>query len=124
MTDDEEWIAKKKKPKNLAEILHFCRQRNLSGSRSDYIFSLLQGYVAEHLEECLSACSVEADYGARRDLLEIISELCSEQAIPLLNASMSDSEEGIRFWAEHGLRKIGTKAARKILWEFQCDAPG
>lgn len=65
----------------------------------------------------IQAFEVETDHGLKCWFLELIGEAWSEDALPLLTRELVSDNESLHSWAERGLRKLNTKAARTVLWE-------
>lgn len=82
-------------------------------------FHLLLPHAGEHVEELIADfASKRHDHGLRCWLLELLGEARDERASPLFTEILrSSSDESFRDWAERGLRKIDTPAARKALFE-------
>ncbi|MQM27562.1 HEAT repeat domain-containing protein [Glycomyces albidus] len=79
---------------------------------SEYIDELLEEFQAEH-----------DDHGLRCWLLELIGEARSSKGLPTLADQLNSSDEVLRGWAEHGLRLLDSKEARRILWEAEQGSP-
>jgi hypothetical protein len=54
-------------------------------------------------------------------LLELIGQARSEDAFPLLAAQLHSPDESFRGWAVTGLENLGTKAARRALYQARSN---
>ncbi len=80
-------------------------------------FRTLLPVASEHLDELLEEFQAERDdHGLRCWLLELIGAARSDKGLPVLADQLSSPDEALRGWAEHGLRLLDTKEARRILW--------
>ncbi len=86
-------------------------------------FQRLRAIAGEHVEALLAEFVTETDQGVRRWLLELIGEVRSPQAFDLLVVELRGDDESLRCWAEHGLRLLDTKEARRVLWQHRQNAP-
>jgi hypothetical protein len=53
--------------------------------------------------------------------LELIGQARSEHAFPLLAAQLHSPDEAFRGWAVTGLENLGTKAARRALYQARSN---
>jgi HEAT repeat protein len=92
------------------------RQRREDG------FQLLRDHLTEHTDELITEFEREEnDHGLRCWLLELIGEAKSERAFPLLAAQLHSSDEAFRSRAITGLENLGTKAARRALYQARSN---
>jgi hypothetical protein len=85
-------------------------------------FWLLRGHAAEHTDELIAEFGREDnDHGLRCWLLELIGEARSERALPLLAEQLHSSDEAFQRWAVRGLEALGTKAARRALYQARSN---
>ncbi len=98
--------------------------RSHSPQRQEDGFHTLLPAASEHLDELLEEFQAERDdHGLRCWLLELIGEARSNKGLPVLVDQLGSPDEALRGWAEHGLRLLDTKEARRILWEMKQSAP-
>jgi hypothetical protein len=79
-------------------------------------FYMLLPHAGEHLEELIDAFAHEPEHGLRCWLLELIGDARSPQALPFLEAQLSNPDELLRYWAVVGLTQLETREARRVLW--------
>ena len=57
----------------------------------------------------------------RRWLLELIGEVKSAAAMPLLNTQLNSPDEPLRGWAAASLEKFDKPQARYLLWQARAN---
>jgi HEAT repeat protein len=83
----------------------------------DIICHELQANATAHAAELIAAFRCERDDRVRRILLGIICEASLPEAFPLLMEYLRSDDEGLRYWAAEGLRRLDTPETRKVLWK-------
>jgi hypothetical protein len=91
--------------------------RRHNGEMAEEGFQWLLPRAAEHVRELIEAFGNERDAGLRCWLVELIGSAKSPEAFPFLAEQVRSPEEGVRFWAIWGLKNLGTKEARTLLWQ-------
>lgn len=91
--------------------------RDRNGQVREDGFHLLLPYASEHVLELIEAFGTEEDFGLRCWLLELIGSAKSPAALPLLAQELRSSDRRLRVWAVQGLKELGTREARTLLWE-------
>lgn len=85
-------------------------------------FQLLRDHVTEHTDELIAEFEREEnDHGLRCWLLELIGETKSESALPLLAEQLHSPDEAFRNRAITGLENLGTKPARRALYQARSN---
>ena len=85
-------------------------------------FQLLRDHVTEHTDKLIAEFERdENDHDLRCSLLELIGETKSESAVPLLAAQLHSPDEAFRDWAITGLENLGTKPARRALYQARSN---
>lgn len=79
-------------------------------------FHLLLPHVGEHVYELIEVFAEEEDHGLRCWLLELIGAARSPDAFEFLAGQLRADDHRFRFWAIRGLKNLGTKEARTLLW--------
>jgi hypothetical protein len=82
-------------------------------------FHALLPHARDHLPELIREFRAETDHGLRCWLLELIGEARSDVAFDLLAEELSGPDEALRSWAIRGLEALGSKPARRLLWDAQ-----
>lgn len=98
------------------------RRRNAQ-TREDGFYELLP-FAAHFVDELIEAYRSEGDHGLRCWLLEPIGEARSPRALELLLDALRSGDESLVSWAAIGLMRLGTKDARRAVWEASMEAPG
>jgi hypothetical protein len=80
-------------------------------------FHFLLPHAAEFIDELMAEFNIEKDHGLRCWLLELIGDARSAKAFDLLREQLRSSDEGLRYWAIHGLRELNTPEARQALFD-------
>ncbi|THV26498.1 HEAT repeat domain-containing protein [Glycomyces paridis] len=94
------------------------QMRSHSPQRQEDGFHALLPAASEHIDALIAEFRAERhDHGLRCWLLELIGAARSDKGLPVLADQLDSSDEALRGWAEHGLRLLDTKEARRILWE-------
>ena len=89
--------------------------------QEDGLHSVLR-HVADHVDELMAELDSHSHgHGLTCWLLELLGEARSAKALPTLTAFLSSSDESVRWWAERGLVKLNTKAARRELWKARAN---
>ena len=86
-------------------------------------FGLVREVAAERLDDLIAAYSAEDDLGIKCWLLELIGDVRSPAALPVLSNALTGQDESLRDWARRGLELLDTKGARTILWQEQQNQP-
>jgi hypothetical protein len=98
---------------------NFARSLKLMNSRnpeiSDDGFYLLSLLAADHIDELIE--EYRRDGSRSGVLLALIADARSPRAFDVLVEALDHEDESCRFCAEGGLRKLGTKEARRLLFE-------
>jgi hypothetical protein len=100
-----------------AKCIELLRRRNVTGGLVDIICHELQANATAHAAELIAAFRREHDERVRRILLRIICEASLPEAFPLLMDCLRSDDEGLRYWAVEGLRRLDTPESRKVLWK-------
>jgi HEAT repeats len=80
-------------------------------------FHWLEPHAGEHVHELIEEFGKEKSHGLRCWLIELIGAAKSPDAFEFLAKMLRSDDEGFRFWAILGLKKLGTKEARTLLWQ-------
>jgi hypothetical protein len=80
-------------------------------------FHWLLPHAGEYVPELIEAFGQEADQGLRCWLLELIGAARSPDAFDFLAGQLRSTDPRFRAWAIRGLRALGTKEARTLLWQ-------
>jgi hypothetical protein len=80
-------------------------------------FFWLEPHACEHIHELIEEFSKEKEHGLRCWLIELIGSAKSPDAFEFLAGVLRRDDERFRFWAIVGLKKLGTKEARTLLWQ-------
>lgn len=84
-------------------------------------FAMLRPHAREHLAELITEFHREQDHGLRCWLLELIGLARDERAMPLLADQLHSRDEALQLWAVRGLENLGTKSARKALYQARSN---
>ncbi len=79
-------------------------------------FAALLPHAHEYVDQLMAEFRTETDHGLRCWLLELIGEARSPVAYPLLVEHLHSDDDSLGSWAIYGLRSLGTKEARRALW--------
>lgn len=121
MIDPEEERWRKKYPHfpGVQKCVELLRSSNVNGTWVDIICSELHNHAAESFSELAAAMDAEENERVRILLLAALAEAGLPEAIPILSENLQSTQESLRYWAEYGLEKVGTKEARAILWNYR-----
>jgi HEAT repeat protein len=96
--------------------------RSRDPERRELGFAQLRECAGEHVDQLIAEFQAERDdHGLRCWLLDLIGQARSPLALPLLAALVYDDDESIRYWAVHGLEKLGSREARTALWRARAN---
>jgi len=70
----------------------------------------------------MNAFDSETDHGLRCWLLELIGEARSPKSLLVLVAQLKSTDPALRSWAARGLQLLGTREARRALYEADSKA--
>ncbi|WP_246157432.1 HEAT repeat domain-containing protein [Catellatospora sichuanensis] len=85
-------------------------------------FHDLLPHAAGYVPELIAAFEREQeDHGLRCWLLELLGGARSEAALPVFREHLYGDDTSLRFWAVSGLRNLGTRQARRELWQARCN---
>jgi HEAT repeat protein len=84
-------------------------------------FHLLLPHAARHVAALITEFNGEPDHGVRCWLLELIGEARSPEALPVLVEQLNGDDEALRSWAARGLEHLGTKPARRHLYQARAN---
>lgn len=88
-------------------------------------FHTLLPIAAEHVADLVREFQAERDdHGLRCWLLELIGEARSPEAFEVLAEQLRGPDEDLRLWAVRGLELLGTKDARRLLWQWGQTSSG
>jgi HEAT repeat protein len=107
----------------VAKCIELLRRRNVRGGLVEMICHELQANATVHAAELIAAFRGERDDRVRRILLGIISEASLPEALPLLMQYLRSDDEGLRYRAIEGLRRLDTPETREVLWKAGYPAP-
>jgi HEAT repeat protein len=108
-------MSRKTKFPGFKKCMEMMRQRDPQVQEDG--FHTLRPRVAEFLHELIEAFENE-ESDLRYWLLELTGEARSPEAFSVLAEHLQNKDdEDLRFWAAHGLGMLGTKEARRLLWE-------
>lgn len=82
-------------------------------------FHALLPHAGDYIHELIREFRAETDHGLRCWLLELIGEARSDDAFDLLAEELRGPDESLRLWAIYGLEALGSKPARRLLWDAQ-----
>lgn len=80
-------------------------------------FHWLEPHAGEYVHELIEEFAKEDDHGLRCWLIELIGSARSPDAFAFLAGQLRSVNERFRFWAISGLKRLGTKEARTLLWQ-------
>lgn len=78
-------------------------------------FNMLLSHAPKFAEDLIAEFRVETDHGLKCWLLELLGHARSEMAFELFHEQLDASNLSYRDWAVSGLRKLNTKASKKLL---------
>jgi hypothetical protein len=84
-------------------------------------FAMLRVHAAEHVDELVAEFLRESNHGLRCWLLELIGYARSAHALPLLVQQLDSQDEALRGWAVRGLQLLGTREARRALFQARAN---
>ena len=99
----------------LAKCLAMMRNRDPQVQEDG--FHALRPQAAKYVLELIAEFERESDPGLRRWLLELIGEARDPRAMAVLREELRSEDESLRTWAVIGLKAMGTKDARKALYD-------
>jgi hypothetical protein len=99
----------------VAKCVELLRRRNVRGGLVDIVCHELHANATAHAAELIAAFRGECDDRVHRILLGIICEARLPEAFPLLVGYLRSDDEGLRYWAIEGLRRLDTPETRKVL---------
>ncbi len=76
---------------------------------------MLLHHADKFVEELIAEFREETDQGLKSWLLELVAEARSEKAFDFLHEQIDASNLSYRDWAIKGLRRLNTKASKKLL---------
>ena len=80
-------------------------------------FHWLQARAREHVRDLIEAFGEEDDLSVRCCLLELIGSAKSPDAFDFLAGQLRTTDQPLRRWAIWGLKNLGTKESRTLLWQ-------
>jgi hypothetical protein len=80
-------------------------------------FFSLEPHAGEHVHLLIEEFGKEKGHGLRCWLLELIGSAKSPDAFEFLAGLLRSNDERFRYWAIWGLKKLGMKEARTLLWQ-------
>ncbi len=99
----------------LKQCLRLMRKHN--GQTQEEGFQWPLPHASEYVPELIEEFHKEKDPGLRCWLVELIGSAKSPDAFAFLAEQVRNQDEGVRFWALWGLKKLNTKEARTLLWQ-------
>lgn len=87
-------------------------------TKEDGFYSLLP-HAGGYIRELIAEHDREHDLGLRCWLLELIGSAKSPDAFEFLAGQLRAADLPLRYWAIWGLKNLGTKEARTLLWQAQ-----
>jgi hypothetical protein len=88
------------------------------GRREDGSHRILP-VAADYVDELIAEFRAEGDdRGLRCWLLELLAAARSPRAFDVFADQLSGSDDSLRWWAIRGLETLGTKHARRLLWQW------
>lgn len=109
------------KPPKFKDFLKLLRSNN-SFSRDEAYFMLLP-FVNQFIPELKAAFETEPKVISKIYLMQLLEEAKSPELLEFFQKNLSHEEEAIRDCALHGLEKINTKEAKRIVWEVKSGSP-
>jgi hypothetical protein len=91
--------------------------RKHNPERQEDGFHWLLPHAGEFVHQLIAEFGKEKGHGLRCWLIELIGSAKSPDAFEFLAGLLRSDDEGFRFWAIAGLKKLGTKEARTLLWQ-------
>lgn len=117
--EQERWLKKYPHFPGVGECVMLLKCSNVSGTWVDIICEELTAYAGENAVELIAAVRTEPEEGVKALLLAALAEAGLPEAVPVLAENLTSAQDRLRYWAKLGLKKIGTKEARTLLWEFR-----
>jgi hypothetical protein len=102
--------------------LQLMRRRNPQLAEDG--FHRLRDMAADHVEELIEEFNREHDHGVRCWLLELSGDARLDRTLPVLTAQLHGDDDALRDWAVHGLQKLNTPQARRLLWQWRQNQTG
>lgn len=99
----------------LAKCLEMMRDRDPQVQEDG--FHWLRPQASKYVLELIAEYERESDAGLRRWLLELIGDARDPRALGVLTQQLRSSDDLLRTWATVGLKAMGTKDARKALYD-------
>ena len=117
--EEERWHKKYPNFPGVHKCVELLRSPNVTGTWIDTICMELQDHAADYFAELVEAIQSETDERVKILLLAALAEAGLPEAVPVLIESLRSSLEGLEYWAQFGLEKVGTKEARAALWAYR-----
>ena len=95
--------------------MELMRKHN-PGTREEGFHTLLP-HAAEHVDELLAAFGVETDSGLRCWLVELLAEARAPELVDFFAGRIYGDDGSLRTSGLLALARLGTKEARRVLWE-------
>jgi hypothetical protein len=80
-------------------------------------FHWLLSHAGDYVPELIEEFGKEKAPGLRCWLLELIGSAKSPAAFDVLKEQLRSQDDRLRYWAIWGLKKLGSKDARTLLWQ-------
>jgi hypothetical protein len=103
-----------RKHPTFADCMTMMRSRDAQVQEDGFHF--LRDQAHGHVDALVEAFRSESDPGLKRWLLELLTFARDAQLTQMFVAHLDDADEGLRHWAEVGLRTLDTKEARTALF--------
>ena len=120
-SDYERWLRKYKKFQSVQSCVELLKRRNVQGELVDIICGVLEESARGHEAELINAANSPDNRDIRRILLGVIEDARIPQAMTLFADILATGDQQERPYALRGLEKLGTKTARRLLWESSRD---
>ena len=102
------------------EAMRLMRSRDPQRREDGY--RQLLPHAADHVDQLIEQFEREQDdHGLRCWLLELIGAAQTPATLPVLGAQLNSDDEALRDRAAAGLRKLGTREARTLLWRAKAN---
>lgn len=102
-------------------LVDLLRRRNVQGVWIDIIVVELAMRAAETHDELIAAYRAESNPWVKTMLLMALAKAGLPEALPIFVEILRSNEVDHRTYAIEGLEKIGTKEARRLLYEYARD---
>ncbi len=118
--EKQRWNEKYPRFPGIAKCVELLGRSNVQGSWVDIICYELERHASENAEELIAATRIEIDRNSRvgRILLNVVSDAGLPEAINLFADLLQSSDVALRRYGETGLKRLDTKEARGVLWEY------